>query len=105
MQSLCWTSDRAAIGRGSAPPPQHHPPVVPALAYRFDGPDRSIVVSGDTDTSGTLVQLARGADGLALRRCTCRRSIGRSGRISRARSSSRVTAWRSEARLLGEPPE
>jgi hypothetical protein len=64
MQSLCWTSDRAAIGRGSAPPPQHHPPVVPALAYRFDGPDRSIVVSGDTDTSGTLVQLARGADGL-----------------------------------------
>ena len=26
----------------------HHPPVVPALAYRFDGGDRSIVISGDT---------------------------------------------------------
>jgi ribonuclease BN (tRNA processing enzyme) len=42
--------------------PVHHPPVVPALAYRFDGPDRSIVFSGDTDKSDALVQLARGAD-------------------------------------------
>jgi ribonuclease BN (tRNA processing enzyme) len=40
----------------------HHPPVTPAFAYRFDGPDRSIVISGDTDRSDALVQLARGAD-------------------------------------------
>ena len=39
-----------------------HPLVVPAFAYRFDGPDRSIVISGDTARSDNLVKLARGAD-------------------------------------------
>lgn len=39
-----------------------HPPVVPALAYRFDCPDRSIVISGDTRPSPALVELAQGAD-------------------------------------------
>ena len=40
----------------------HHPPMVPALAYRFDAADRSIVISGDTTRSDSLVRLARGAD-------------------------------------------
>jgi ribonuclease BN (tRNA processing enzyme) len=40
----------------------HHPPVVPAFAYRFDTADRSIVISGDTTPSDNLIQLARGAD-------------------------------------------
>lgn len=39
-----------------------HPLVAPALAYRFDTPDRSIVVSGDTRWSDNLIELARGAD-------------------------------------------
>lgn len=39
-----------------------HPPLVPALAYRFDCPDRSIVFSGDTRPSDALVALAKGAD-------------------------------------------
>ena len=39
-----------------------HPPVVPAFAFRFDGPDRSIVFSGDTNKSDNLVRLAQGAD-------------------------------------------
>ena len=39
-----------------------HPPVAPAFAYRFDGPDRSIVFSGDTRPSAALIELARGAD-------------------------------------------
>jgi ribonuclease BN (tRNA processing enzyme) len=39
-----------------------HPPVVPALAFRFDAPDRSIVFSGDTNKSDNLVRLAQGAD-------------------------------------------
>lgn len=39
-----------------------HPPVVPAFAYRFDSLDRSIVISGDTNRSDSLVKLARGAD-------------------------------------------
>jgi ribonuclease BN (tRNA processing enzyme) len=39
-----------------------HPPIAPAFAYRFDCPDRSIVISGDTRPSRALVELARGAD-------------------------------------------
>jgi ribonuclease BN (tRNA processing enzyme) len=39
-----------------------HHPVAPAFAYRFDGPDRSIVISGDTKRSEALVRLAQGAD-------------------------------------------
>ena len=40
----------------------HHPMVPLALAYRFDGPDRSIVISGDTTRSDALIALASGAD-------------------------------------------
>jgi ribonuclease BN (tRNA processing enzyme) len=40
----------------------HHPPVTPAFAYRFDTPDRSIVISGDTARSDNLIRLAQGAD-------------------------------------------
>lgn len=40
----------------------HHPPVTPAFGYRFDAPDRSIVISGDTTPSENLVALAKGAD-------------------------------------------
>lgn len=39
-----------------------HPLVTPAFAYRFDGHDRSIVISGDTARSDKLIELARGAD-------------------------------------------
>jgi ribonuclease BN (tRNA processing enzyme) len=39
-----------------------HPPLELALAYRFDAPDRSIVISGDTRESDELVRLAAGAD-------------------------------------------
>ena len=39
-----------------------HPPVVPALAFRFECPDRSIVFSGDTNRCDNLVRLAEGAD-------------------------------------------
>jgi ribonuclease BN (tRNA processing enzyme) len=40
----------------------HHPPVVPAFGYRFDTADHSIVISGDTEPSDNLIQLAQGAD-------------------------------------------
>jgi ribonuclease BN (tRNA processing enzyme) len=39
-----------------------HPLVPLAFAYRFDCPDRSIVISGDTAPSDALVALAKGAD-------------------------------------------
>ena len=40
----------------------NHPPVVPALGYRFDYPDRSIAFSGDTSPVESVAQLAKGAD-------------------------------------------
>jgi ribonuclease BN (tRNA processing enzyme) len=40
----------------------HHPPIAPAFAFRFDGPDRSIVFSGDTSRSESLIALAMNAD-------------------------------------------
>ncbi|HET7362416.1 MAG TPA: MBL fold metallo-hydrolase [Burkholderiales bacterium] len=39
-----------------------HPPVKPALAYRFDFKDRSIAFSGDTAASEAVVKIAKGAD-------------------------------------------
>ena len=39
-----------------------HPPLPLAFAYRFDFPDRSIVISGDTRESAELVKLATDAD-------------------------------------------
>ncbi len=40
----------------------NQPPVHPAFAYRFDTDDKSIVISGDTSRSDSVVNLARGAD-------------------------------------------
>ena len=40
----------------------HHPPIAPAFAFRLDGPDRSIVFSGDTSKSDALIALAKDAD-------------------------------------------
>jgi len=41
-----------------------HHPTAPAFAYRFDTPDGSITVSGDTTVSANLIDLARGTDHL-----------------------------------------
>ena len=40
----------------------NHPPIQHAFAYRFDAPDRSIVISGDTAVSKNLIALAQGSD-------------------------------------------
>ncbi|MGH3652358.1 MBL fold metallo-hydrolase [Glutamicibacter sp.] len=39
-----------------------HAPVFPALAFRFDTDDGSVVFSGDTGPSENLIRMARGAD-------------------------------------------
>ena len=39
-----------------------HPPVKPALAYRFDFKDRSIAFSGDTAPLEAVAKMATGAD-------------------------------------------
>lgn len=40
----------------------HHEPVLPAVAYRMDGPSGSVVVSGDTMVCQEIEELATGAD-------------------------------------------
>lgn len=40
----------------------HHPPVVPAYAYKFTTPDRTVVFSGDTTYLESLGRFASGAD-------------------------------------------
>lgn len=42
--------------------PVRHDPVTPAVGYRFDYKGRSVVVSGDTAYSPSLVEAANGAD-------------------------------------------
>lgn len=39
-----------------------HPPIRHSFAFRFDTPDRSIVISGDTKYSENVLKLAKGAD-------------------------------------------
>ncbi|MGW5447827.1 MBL fold metallo-hydrolase [Streptomyces asiaticus] len=39
-----------------------HHPTAPAFAYRFDTPDGSVVVSGDTTVTPNLIDLAHGTD-------------------------------------------
>jgi ribonuclease BN (tRNA processing enzyme) len=39
-----------------------HPPIKDAFAFRFDTSDRSVVISGDTNYSPELIELAKGAD-------------------------------------------
>lgn len=55
---LVFEDDRVRVTAAAV----DHPPLEPALAYRFDCEDRSIVISGDTRPSPALVELARGAD-------------------------------------------
>jgi ribonuclease BN (tRNA processing enzyme) len=50
--------DRVTVTCAEVP----HPLVPLAFAYRFDCPDRSIVISGDTRQSDTMIAFARGAD-------------------------------------------
>jgi ribonuclease BN (tRNA processing enzyme) len=50
--------DRVTVTCAEVP----HPLVPLAFAYRFECPDRSIVISGDTHPSDAIVRLSRGAD-------------------------------------------
>ena len=56
-----------------------HPPLPIALAYRFDAPDRSIVISGDTRRSANLIALAKNADVLVHEALYVARAPGTEG--------------------------
>ena len=42
--------------------PAHHEEMVDSFSYRFDTPDRSIVISGDTAPTPALIEHSRGCD-------------------------------------------
>jgi len=66
----------------------HHDPVVPAVGYRFDFGGRSVVVSGDTAKTASVVEHAKGADLLiheALQREMMGRVAAAAERIGNAR--------------------
>ena len=85
-----------------------HAPVSPAVGYRFDWRGRSVVVSGDTRKSASLVANARGADLLvheALQPALTERAVGRrapararAGREARRRHPLAITPPRARRR-------
>jgi ribonuclease Z len=67
MSAVAFDGRTAAVvfeGEGLAVTafPVKHDPVVPAVGYRFDYKGRSVVISGDTAPSPSLIEHARGAD-------------------------------------------
>lgn len=53
-----WRSDDVVVRAVSV----HHEPVLPAVAYRIDGPSGSVVVSGDTTVCDEVESLATDVD-------------------------------------------
>lgn len=56
--TIVWRSGDVEVRAVSV----HHEPVLPAVAYRVDGPSGSVVVSGDTQVCGEVESLAAGVD-------------------------------------------
>lgn len=80
-----------------------HPPVDLALAYRFDAPDRSIVISGDTRPTQSLIDLARGADVLVHEAMMADRVLELVGKLPNADQLARsVLSHHTSAEQAGE---
>jgi ribonuclease Z len=69
--------------------PVQHDPVVPAYGYRFDYEGRSLVVSGDTIKSASLIAAARGSD-LLIHEAQSDEMVDTIGRIATRIGRSRV---------------
>ncbi|HTO55540.1 MAG TPA: MBL fold metallo-hydrolase [Myxococcota bacterium] len=77
--------------------PVHHDPVKPAYGYRFDYKGRSVVVSGDTAKSESLVAAAQGADVL-LHEAQANHLVAMIGEAGRDGGRPRV------AKIMGDIP-
>lgn len=69
--------------------PVAHDPVSPAVGYRFDYKGRSVVVSGDTAFSGSLVEAAKGAD-LLIHEAQANHMVARIGAAVAAAGGART---------------
>ncbi len=79
-----------------------HPLVPLAFAYRFDAPDRSIVISGDTRPSPALVALAKNADVLVHEVLYTSRAPGAPGSALRAHVMNSHTATEDAGRIAAD---
>ena len=79
-----------------------HPMVPIAFAYRFDAPDRSIVISGDTRPSDDLIRLARNADVLVHEALYLTRAPGAPGSALRRHVVESHTAVEEAGRVAAE---
>ena len=80
-----------------------HPPVDLALAYRFDAPDRSIVISGDTRPTQSLIDLARDADVLVHEAMMANRVSELVGKLPNSRQLARsVLSHHTSAEQAGQ---
>ncbi|MGE0624406.1 MAG: MBL fold metallo-hydrolase [Pseudomonadales bacterium] len=91
--------------------PVDHAPVAPAVGYRFDYRGRSVVISGDSIATGSLVEAARGADlllhdALSLPIVTAlERASAAAGRDRQARILSDIQDYHASTASLGELAE
>jgi ribonuclease BN (tRNA processing enzyme) len=70
----------------------NHPPVTPSFGYRFDAADRSIVISGDTTPTKSMIELAAGAECWSMTLCSRRGSIASSPACPTLRRSSEASS-------------
>jgi ribonuclease Z len=66
-----------------------HTPVSPAVGYRFDYAGRSVVISGDTRATASLVEHAKGAD-LLIHEALQSKLVARASNVARNRGRERV---------------
>ena len=62
LPGIVWQDDDLTITAFEV----NHAPIEPAMGYRIDYLDRSVVISGDTITSENLFKAAAGADSAGL---------------------------------------
>lgn len=70
-----------------------HPPIIPAMGYRFDYKGQSVVISGDTKKCAKVAEMARGCDILvheAINRDMIERGMNLAGSNVPARGQSMV---------------
>jgi ribonuclease Z len=74
-----------------------HRPVEPAVGYRFDWKGRSVVISGDTRKSGSVIEHAKGADLLIHEALDA-------GLVGRAQAAAKRLGMDRLAKLAGDIP-
>lgn len=95
--TVVWQSGDVTVTAVSV----HHEPVLPAVAYRIDGPSGSVVVSGDTRVCAEVESLSAGADVLVHE--VCLRSFAEA--VSESAHFSAIAEYHADAVDLGASAE